>query len=188
MAGFIAGIVIECVLAALLIVAIILVATDKIRVRPVSETSGEGVTFSTGEITFEDAYKDLSYEQRRFLEKVRTYALAKPDAVEKQNKMSLNIKSEGKPILKLKIRHGTVVALYRLENDLLKDYKRSSKLSSAIRHKETEVILADEDAVVTACNMVDLMIKQYEKEREMAKERRREARRAKAESSEGKKD
>lgn len=178
MAGYIAGIVIECVLAVLLIVAIVLVAKDKIKVKPSSEAEAEGVTFAMGE-TFSEAYEKLSYEQKKYLDKVKEYALTKPDAAEKLNKMSLNVRSAGKQLVKFRIRHGAVIASYKLENDLLKDFRRGSGLSSLIRNKETEVVLADNVSAETACNMVDLMMKQFEKERELAKERRRESRRAK---------
>lgn len=189
MAGFIAGIVIECVLAALIIVAMVLIGTNKLKIKTASAGEAEGVTFSSGELTFSDAYNGLSDEQREYLEKVRAYAMSKPDAIEKQNKMSLNVKTAGKSIVKFRIRHGAAVASYNLENDLLKDFRRGSGTSSIIRHKETEVVLSDGVAAETACNMVDLMMKQFEKERELAKERRREARKARsAEENEGKRE
>lgn len=74
------------------------------------------------------------------------------------------------------------MAAFKLENDLLREYRRNSEAAGAFRLKETELYIESENALETACGMVDLMLQQYAREREEAIRRRRArqaARRAK---------
>lgn len=131
------------------------------------------VRFQTAEKTFADAYAELSAEQKKFFSDILRYALSKPRAEQKMSKTGICVKSAGKVILKLKVRRKMTVALFRLENDRLRDYRRNTNNASAIRQKETEIYVQDESTKDTACGMVDLMLEQYAKERQEAKERRR---------------
>ena len=70
------------------------------------------------------------------------------------------------------------VALFLLENEMLKDFRRSAKSEAKLKIRATELVIRDEDDLETAYTMVDLSIDQIEKDIEAAKERRREARRA----------
>ncbi len=144
------------------------------------EAEGEGVVrFQTAEKTFADAYAELSVEQKRFFSDILRYALSKPKAEQKMSKTGICVKSSGKVILKLKVRRKMTVALFRLENERLRDYRRHAGNTSAIRQKETEIYVSDESSKDTACGMVDLMLEQYAREKQEAKERRRALRAAK---------
>ena len=120
----------------------------------------------------------MSEAQKRFFINIREYALHKPKADEKQTKKGVCVRSNKKIILKLKIRRGVTVASFKLENDLLRDYRRNSEAAGAFRQKETEIYVTDDNAMEAACAMVDLMLEQYEKERQEAIERRRAKRAA----------
>ena len=75
--------------------------------------------------------------------------------------------------MKVIIRRGITVAAFKLENDLLRDYRRNSEAAGAFRLKETELYIESESALETACGMVDLMLQQYAREREETIRRRR---------------
>ena len=65
------------------------------------------------------------------------------------------------------------MAAFKLENDLLRDYRRNSEAEGAFRQKETEIYVTDDNAMEAACGMVDLMLQQYAREREETIRRRR---------------
>ena len=115
----------------------------------------------------------MSEAQKRFFINIREYALHKPKADEKQTKKGVCVRSNKKIILKLKIRRGVTVASFKLENDLLRDYRRNSEAAGAFRQKETEIYVTDDNAMEAACAMVDLMLQQYAREREETIRRRR---------------
>ena len=137
------------------------------------------VSFRPVERTFEDAFAELSEEQKRYFSEIMAYALSKPKAEEKVTKGAVCVRSNKKLILKLKIRRKITVASFKLENDLLRDYRHNIGDASAIRMRETEIYVNDDSAKETAFGMIDLMLEQYERERQEALERRRLARAAK---------
>ncbi len=141
------------------------------------DPDGTMVRFSAAELSFEEAFSELSEEQRRFFSEILAYAMEKPNAEKKVTKNAVSVKSDRKPILKLKIRRNTTVASFRLENDLLREYRHNS--ASAIKLKETEINVVDEASKDTACGLVDLMIRQYEHQRQEMIERRKALRAAK---------
>ena len=137
------------------------------------------VSFRSVERTFEDAFAELSEEQKRYFSEIMAYALSKPKAEEKVTKGAVCVRSNKKLILKLKIRRKITVASFKLENDLLRDYRHNIGDASAIRMRETEIYVTDDSVKETAFGMIDLMLEQYERERQEALERRRLARAAK---------
>ena len=137
------------------------------------------VSFRSVERTFEDAFAELSEEQKRYFSEIMAYALSKPKAEEKVTKGAVCVRSNKKLILKLKIRRKMTVASFKLENDLLRDYRHNIGDASAIRMRETEIYVNDDSAKETAFGMIDLMLEQYERERQETLERRRLARAAK---------
>ena len=137
------------------------------------------VSFRSVERTFEDAFAELSEEQKRYFSEIMAYALSKPKAEEKVTKGAVCVRSNKKLILKLKIRRKITVASFKLENDLLRDYRHNIGDASAIRMRETEIYVNDDSAKETVFGMIDLMLEQYERERQEAQERRRLARAAK---------
>ena len=120
---------------------------------------------------------DLDEEQRGLFGKVKDYALAKEGAVEVRQSGGLCIKRDGKQIVKLTVRRNMPVALFLLENEMLKDFRRSAKSEAKLKVRATELVIRDEEDLETAYTMVDLSVDQIEKDIEAAKERRREARR-----------
>ena len=98
--------------------------------------------------------------------------MAKEGATERVSGSGVTVKLGGKTIVKLKVRRGIPVASYKLDNETL------NKLGVA--YGETVIKIKDDSSAKAACDMVDVIISQYEKAREDAAERRRAARRARA--------
>lgn len=139
---------------------------------------GNKIVFAASDRSFSEAYATLSEEQKRYFILIREYALHKPNATEKRGATSLVIRSNKKAILKLKIRRGITIAAFKLENDLLRNYRRNSESAKAFRLRETELYIEDENGLETARGMVDLMLEQYARERQEAIERRKAKRAA----------
>ena len=133
---------------------------------PIGEEAGAEDT------AFTEAYEKLNDTQKAYLEKVRAYAMAKEGATERVSGSGVTVKLGGKTIVKLKVRRGIPVASYKLDNETL------NKLGVA--YGETVIKIKDDSSAKAACDMVDVIIIQYEKAREDAAERRRAARRARA--------
>lgn len=137
----------------------------------------EKIVIAANVRSFSEAYMDLDEEQRALFGKVKDYALAKEGAVEVRQSGGLCIKRDGKQIVKLTVRRNMPVALFLLENEMLKDFRRSAKSEAKLKVRATELVIRDEEDLETAYTMVDLSVDQIEKDIEAAKERRREARR-----------
>ena len=137
----------------------------------------EKIVIAANVRSFSEAYMDLDEEQRGLFGKVKDYALAKEGAVEVRQSGGLCIKRDGKQIVKLTVRRNMPVALFLLENEMLKDFRRSAKSEAKLKVRATELVIRDEEDLETAYTMVDLSVDQIEKDIEAAKERRREARR-----------
>lgn len=191
MDGYTIGFIVEGALALILLIALIAVCVKVSRAKRLraeaaateaeshekpAEDGDDIVRFSSNEMTFNEAYEALSEEQKRYFTNIREYALSKQDAEERLTKNGVTVYVNNKVILKLRIRRGITVAFFKLENDLLRDYRRNSDAASAIRLKETEIYFADDSACSTACEMVDLMLEQHKKEQEEAARRRKERR------------
>ena len=108
---------------------------------------------------------------------MKEYALAKEDAVEVKQSGGVVIKRKSKQIVKLTVRRDMPVALFLLENEMLKDFRRNAKSEAKLKVRATELVIREADDLETAYTMVDLSVEQIEKDLEAAKERRREARR-----------
>ena len=137
----------------------------------------EQVVIAASVRTFSEAYEEMSEEDRDLFNKVREYALAKDDAKEVKQSTGVCVKRNGKQIVKLTIRRGAPVALFFLENEMLKDFRRATSTSAKLKVRATELVLREPADLDTAYMMVDLAVEQIEKDIENAKERRKEARR-----------
>ncbi len=188
--GFTIGIIIEAIIAVALVLLIIVVyrqiRSEKAKLNS-TETIEEVATqvipdemvinFKIQEKTFEEKFNELTKEQHRYFMDTLDYALKKPNAEVQQTKTAVCVKVNKKNILKLTIKHGTTVASFKLENDLVKDYEQTTATPSAIRQKDTEVYITDTASMETAFGMIDLTLKQREKERQEAEERKQSSKR-----------
>ncbi|MCM1195045.1 MAG: InlB B-repeat-containing protein [Corallococcus sp.] len=125
------------------------------------EIDNEGLEFA--DYTILQLYEMLTDEQKKYFDTLKEAALAKPEAKLMPGRSFLNIKIGKRSLLKLRIRRMVTVGEYSLENDILKDFKKSdtNKAGNAkIKVRPTLVAVTDESALETALNMIDLVYKQ----------------------------
>ena len=137
----------------------------------------EQVVIAANVRSFVEAYVELDEKQRELFNKVKRYALDKEGASEVKLSSGDCIKLGSKQIVKLTVRRGNPVALFLLENEMLKDFRRNANSQAKLKVRATELVLREEDDLETAYTMVDLSVDQIKKDAEAAKERRREQRR-----------
>lgn len=137
----------------------------------------EQVVIAANVRSFAEAYVELSDEQRELFNKVKEYALGKEGTSEVKLSSGDCVKLGSKQVVKLAVRRGNPVALFVLENEMLKDFRRGATTQAKLKVRATELVLREEADLETAYTMVDLSIDQIKKDAEAAKERRREQRR-----------
>ncbi|MDE6276454.1 MAG: hypothetical protein K2M75_07980, partial [Clostridia bacterium] len=105
-------------------------------------------------LTLDEAYALLSKTQKKYFDGLREYALSKPNAKEKKSTYAITIgQSTINPLLKLTIKKDMTVALFKMEDEYLKDIKRdASSDGTKVKVKETEVAIADAQACKVAKN------------------------------------
>ncbi|MDE6276458.1 MAG: hypothetical protein K2M75_08000 [Clostridia bacterium] len=125
-------------------------------------------------LTLDEAYALLSKQQQKYFDGLRQYALSKPNSKEKKSTYAITIgQSTVNPLLKLTIKKDMTVALFKMEDEYLKDIKRdASGDGTKIKVKETEVIISDAQACKAAKNMIDLREDQIERYNDLLKEQR----------------
>ncbi|MDE6276185.1 MAG: InlB B-repeat-containing protein [Clostridia bacterium] len=125
-------------------------------------------------LTLDEAYAQMSKQQQKYFDGLRQYALSKPNTKEKTSTYAITIgQSTVNPLLKLTIKKDMTVALFKMEDEYLKDIKRdASGDGTKIKVKETEVIVADAQACKAAKNMIDLREDQIERYQDLLKEQR----------------
>lgn len=128
--------------------------------------------------TFNEAYEELDEDKKALFNDVKEYALAKPQTRQVDLSSGICVKYGSKQVVKLVVRRGYPVALFLLENEMLKDFRRTTNSSAKLKIHATELVLREEADLAAAHRMVDLSLEQIAIDIENAKERRREARRA----------
>ena len=127
--------------------------------------------------TFDEAYGELDEEQKKLFNDVKDYALTKEGAALTELSSGVCVKKGSKQIVKLTVRRGNPVALFVIENEMIKDFRRNSDAPVKLKVKATELVLRSGGDLEAAKAMVDVAVDQIEKDILAAKERRREARR-----------
>ena len=127
--------------------------------------------------TFDEAYDELDEEQKKLFNDVKDYALTKEGAALTELSSGVCVKKGSKQIVKLTVRRGNPVALFVIENEMIKDFRRNSDAPVKLKVKATELVLRSGGDLEAAKAMVDVAVDQIEKDILAAKERRREARR-----------
>ncbi|MDE5755569.1 MAG: hypothetical protein K2I23_00530, partial [Clostridia bacterium] len=125
-------------------------------------------------LTLDEAYALLSKQQQKYFDGLRQYALSKPNTKEKKATYAITIgQSAVNPLLKLTIKKDMTVALFKMEDEYLKDIKRDATSDGTkVKVKETEVIISDAQACKVAKNMIDLREDQIERYQDLLKEQR----------------
>ncbi len=126
-------------------------------------------------LTLEEAYAKLTKEQKKYFDGLREYAMSKDSKC--KEKLSTYFTTIGpsttNPFIKLTIKKGITVALFKMEDEYLKDIRRNaSNDGTKMKIKETELPVGDKQAYDTAKDMVDLRIDQIDRYNDFLKEQR----------------
>ncbi|MDE6758407.1 MAG: hypothetical protein K2J89_03910, partial [Clostridia bacterium] len=125
-------------------------------------------------LTLDEAYAKLSAKQKKIFDTLKAYALSKDKCKEKKSTYSILLgQSSVNPLVKLTIKKDTTVALFKMEDEFMKDIRRNATNDGTkVKVKETELVVADMQALATAKEMVDLREDQIERYNEYLKEQR----------------
>lgn len=133
------------------------------------EDAGERVVINASVKTFDEAYDEMSDTLKDMFEKVREYALSKNGATGVRIGNGVRVKRGSKQIVKLTVRRGYPVAMFVLENEMLKDYRRTAGSSAKLKVPATELVLREPSDLDAAYMMVDLAVRQLDADVEAAK-------------------
>ncbi|MDE5755868.1 MAG: hypothetical protein K2I23_02125, partial [Clostridia bacterium] len=125
-------------------------------------------------LTLDEAYAGLSKQQQKYFDGLREYALTKDKCKEKKSTYFIIFgQSTANPLMKLTIKKDTVVALFKMEDEYMKDIRKDATSDGTkVKVKETEVIISDAQACKVAKNMIDLREDQIERYQDLLKEQR----------------
>lgn len=142
----------------------------------VSNESDESADFSApSAMPLTDAYDALPDDQKHRFEQIKLYAMSKPGATLKETQSGISVRVNGKPLIKLRLRRGVIVASFRYETSEMKQERKDL----GTEMQDTVLKVRDDASLASAYRMTDKMMELYEREKEEAKQRRREARRKK---------
>ncbi|MDE6274971.1 MAG: hypothetical protein K2M75_00310 [Clostridia bacterium] len=125
-------------------------------------------------LTLDEAYALLSKQQQKYFDGLKVYALSKDKCKEKKSTyFTVFGQSTVNPLMKLTVKKNMTVALFKMEDEYLKDIKRdASGDGTKMKVKETELIVSDAQAFETAKKMIDLREDQIERYQDLLKEQR----------------
>ena len=125
-------------------------------------------------LTLDEAYAKLTDKQKKFFDTLKAYAMSKDKCKEKKSTYFTVLgQSTVNPLVKLTIKKNTTVALFKMEDEYMKDIRRNATSDGTkVKVKETELIVGDAQALATAKEMIDLREDQIERYNEYLKEQR----------------
>ncbi len=126
-------------------------------------------------LTLQEAYAKLTKEQKKYFDGLREYAMSKDSKC--KERLSTYFTTIGpsttNPLIKLAVKKGVTVALFKMEDEYLRDIRRNANSDGAkVKVKETEIAIPDKLSYDTAKDMVDLRIDQIERYNDFLKEQR----------------
>lgn len=141
------------------------------------------VAFSTtAKDTLEEKYAGLSAEQKAFYDEISAYALAKEDAKQFKNLRYEEIKIGKARLVRMLIKRSQVVCEFIMYNSDFKNYVNENKV--AVKQAATVIKINNAASVQAAKDSIDIVVNTINEEKEykkqLAKERRKAARLAKA--------
>ena len=125
-------------------------------------------------LTLDEAYAKLSAKQKKFFDTLKEYAMSKEKCKEKKSTYYILLgQSSVNPLVKLTIKKDSTVALFKMEDEYMKDIRRNAgSEGTKVKVKETELIVGDSQALATAKEMIDLREDQIERYNDFLKEQR----------------
>ena len=140
---------------------------------PAHETDENALVISRAEtMTIDEAYAKLSREQKKYFDGLLSYALSKENAAKYPSKTEISVRAIRKPIIRIFVRKGVTVAAFRLENDLMKEFRKNGA-ETKITVRDTKINIVDNAAYETAKGLIDVAEENNKREREAAEEARK---------------
>lgn len=131
--------------------------------------------------TLEEKYLALSSKDKAYYDEIALYAAQKENAKKFKNARYEEYKIGKTRLVRLLIKRGAVVCEFMLQNADFKNYISENKVS--VKHAPTVMKIEDAEGVQAAKDSVDIVIQALNEEREykkeLARERRRQARASK---------
>ena len=140
----------------------------------------DDVVFSAPQLTLREAYSQLSFQQKRYFDRLHRYASEKPDARVKEAKTYLTIGVGNKSYVQLAIKRNVVVAYFLLESEEMLRLRLLDE--TYVKPEKTKIKIVNEEAFESALKMIDVREVQVAREITLVKELRREKQRLRYES------
>ena len=139
-----------------------------------AEKPAPKVKTTASRLTLDEAYAKLSAKQKKFFDTLKEYAMSKDKCKEKKSTYYILLgQSSVNPLVKLTIKKDCTVALFKMEDEYMKDIRRNAgSEGTKVKVKETELIVGDSQALATAKEMIDLREDQIERYNDYLKEQR----------------
>ena len=125
-------------------------------------------------LTLDEAYEKLSDKQKKIFDTLKAYAMSKDKCKEKKSTYFTVLgQSTVNPLVKLTIKKNTTVAMFKMEDEYMKDIRRNATNDGTkVKVKETELVVGDNQALSTAKEMIDLREDQIERYNDYLKEQK----------------
>ena len=146
---------------------------EAVKEAPLPETDENAFVVSRAEtMTIDEAYAKLSREQKKYFDGLLSYALSKENAAKYPSKTEISVRANRKPLIRIFVRKGVTVASFRLENDLMKEFRKNGA-EAKITVRDTKINIVNSAAYETAKGLIDVAVENNKREKEAAEEARR---------------
>ena len=169
------------------------VAEEAAAEEPAAEEAAEedenAVVFrASNDETLEDRYLALSSEEKGYYDTILFHAVGKEGSKRNRNTKYEDVKIGNTRLVRLRIKRGVIICEFTLYNTDFKNYINENKLS--VKQAPTILKVTDEAAVQAAVDSIDMVVTHIAEEKEykkqLAREKRKQARLQAAEAEEKK--
>lgn len=168
-------------------------AEEPVAEEPAAEEAAEedenAVVFrASNDETLEDRYLALSSEEKGYYDTILFHAVGKEGSKRNRNTKYEDVKIGNTRLVRLRIKRGVIICEFTLYNTDFKNYINENKLS--VKQAPTILKVTDEAAVQAAVDSIDMVVTHIAEEKEykkqLAREKRKQARLQAAEAEEKK--
>ena len=154
-----------------------------------AEEDENAVVFrASNDETLEDRYLALSSEEKGYYDTILFHAVGKEGSKRNRNTKYEDVKIGNTRLVRLRIKRGVIICEFTLYNTDFKNYINENKLS--VKQAPTILKVTDEAAVQAAVDSIDMVVTHIAEEKEykkqLAREKRKQARLQAAEAEEKK--
>jgi hypothetical protein len=164
-------------------------AAEEAAAEEAAEEDENAVVFrASNDETLEDRYLALSSEEKGYYDTILFHAVGKEGSKRNRNTKYEDVKIGNTRLVRLRIKRGVIICEFTLYNTDFKNYINENKLS--VKQAPTILKVTDEAAVQAAVDSIDMVVTHIAEEKEykkqLAREKRKQARLQAAEAEENK--